>query len=52
MIKIDYMIGDKVKTFNISNKKITRVCGIPFGNDKEQQPRGIKPLFDWLLRLF
>lgn len=31
---IDYMIGDRRKSFKIFKNKITKFCGIPYGNDK------------------
>lgn len=45
-MKIAYMIKGK-KVFNISPNKISRICGVPFGNDCEQTTKGNRLLGDW-----
>lgn len=51
IMKIDYGINGQLKTFRISKKKMARVCGIPHGSDKEQQPKGNKSLSDWCTKV-
>lgn len=51
IMKITYMVGDRMKTFKISNKKIVKDCGIPYGHDKEQPPKVIKPLSYWCTKV-